>query len=583
MTQQLSKPLESPGVLEYEPQPISLRPLQSARLGARLAMGMVLLATVVAAVVPGVRLRQWIYAESTPLRFSGDIGNAWMQGSAVLEAARQAHPGEPVTLSRLLDSYFTRYDAVLSGGGRGLFRLDYPPARLLVMSLWVWQMEDTARSRGLTPWNFPIVWPLLCLNTLFELAGCAGAYLLVRHVLRRQLVRGADLLALLAPLLMWFNLAALLDAHVWPQWEVWLIPFYTFAAYFAATRRWLAVGACIAIGAMFKGQMLITAAVFVLWPLFQMRWRGVLEVLVGALFATMVYVSPWMLRTMPALVLASVVLVLIVGGLYWIPRGWRVLYVTGGVVLTVLATGLLLDGSFAWWHVGFARGTTQYMSMRMGPTPNLGGLLESYGWRPRQTMFTIDWPWSDTITELSARDAMLFFYGIALFLCAVGIAHHDARNDRRMLIALATPWVVMFAFLAQMHDRYLVWGAVLTALAAGVSLGGTLLHLVVTALACLPLGFQLLRVGGSRISSDSIDLADSWLRFFQQSDPDAGWATVLAALVLLYLSLAPSRRRPAGSMPHQSWPEPSPPPLAHRGSSPQPDRYSGPGRLSAGR
>jgi hypothetical protein len=158
------------------------------------------------------------------------------------------------------------------------------------------------------------------------------------------------------------------------------------------------------------------------------------------------------------------------------------------------------------------------------------------GWDVTDVIFNVDWP---TKMEVTVRQFMLSIYGVALLLCAIGLSHHDAQNDRRLLIALATPWVVMFAFLAQMHDRYLVWGAVLTALAAGVSLGSTLLHLVVTFLACLPIASNLLRFGGG----DGQEWIDPLQRFLGRSFPDAGWATVFVALALLYLSIAPSRRR----------------------------------------
>jgi hypothetical protein len=543
MTQDWSREADSSLVLEAPVESPALHGSQRVRLGLPLVRTLLVLAIAVAMVLVGVKARQHLYVKTLGNRFTGDIGNAWSQGSAVLAEAQRANPNQPITLSMLLDSYLTRYDAVLAGSRAGIFRLDYPPARLLVMSLWVWQMNDRVSDSGLRPWNFAIAWPLLCANALFELAACAGAYLLVRHVLRRQNIRGADFVALIAPLLMWFNLAVLLDAHVWPQWEAWILPFYTFAAYFAATRRWLLVGLCIAVGALFKGQMLITAAIFVLWPLIQLRWRGVLEVAVGALLGAMIFAMPWMLRTHSAALLVGGVLMALLVAFHFVPRGWRVLYLSSGAGVALLAAGLNLGGSFAWWTVGFERGATQYMhQMHMGPTTNLAALLNHAGWHTSDSMLSLDWPALRVKADLTARQCMMWLYGIALVLCAIGVAFHDARNDRRMLIALATPWVVMFAFLAQMHERYLVWGAALTALAAGVSLGATLLHFVVTLLASIPLIMQLFN-RGSGFGPNVQDWLDSGYRVAAQSFPDAGWATLLVALVFLYLSIAPSGRR----------------------------------------
>jgi hypothetical protein len=57
------------------------------------------------------------------------------------------------------------------------------------------------------------------------------------------------------------------------------------------------------------------------------------------------------------------------------------------------------------------------------------------------------------------------------------------RRDPRLLLALATPWILFFALLPQMHQRYLVWGAAITALAIGVDISLALLHGVITAAA----------------------------------------------------------------------------------------------------
>ena len=64
----------------------------------------------------------------------------------------------------------------------------------------------------------------------------------------------------------------------------------------------------------------------------------------------------------------------------------------------------------------------------------------------------------------------------ALALCALGAARHARARDPRLLIAIATPWLLMFALLAQMHERYLLWGAVLSAVALGVSLRLSVVH-----------------------------------------------------------------------------------------------------------
>jgi hypothetical protein len=478
----------------------------------------------------GLRLRNWIYPATEIYRFSFDINNAWEQGSLVLDAAR-AHSENPTvspTWGQLYSSYLTRYDAVIAASPDERYRLDYPPVRLLIMSAWVW-----ANSRDATKRSAPIekiTWPLLVLNTTFELAGCVAAYLLVRSVLHRQNNANADLIALLPALLMWFNLPAILDAHVWPQWDVWLVPFYLFAAYFGVTRRWLLSGVFVGAGALLKGQMLLIMPLFILWPLFQLRLRAVLEVVSGTLLAAMVYVSPWMLRTTGAWVSFCVILIAVGTALYWIPRGSRTLFVCTSLGASILLAGLIFDGSFGWYRVGFEYGTRHYQAMTMGPALNLAALLASKLRWQLATAIEIGWPIN---TSVPVRTLLLLVYGVSLLLCSIGLARHDTRNDRRMLIAFAAPWVLMFAFLAQMHERYLVWGALLTALAAGVSLGTTLLHIVVTFLAFLPIGYHLL------VFNRQFD--HPLMPLFQGTWPDASWGTVLVALALLYLAITRSR------------------------------------------
>src|SRR6266853_627085 len=58
----------------------------------------------------------------------------------------------------------------------------------------------------------------------------------------------------------------------------------------------------------------------------------------------------------------------------------------------------------------------------------------------------------------------------------------DCRyRDPRVLIAITAPWLLMFALLGQMHERYLVWGAVISAVALGVSFRLSIIHFIISA------------------------------------------------------------------------------------------------------
>ena len=66
-------------------------------------------------------------------------------------------------------------------------------------------------------------------------------------------------------------------------------------------------------------------------------------------------------------------------------------------------------------------------------------------------------------------------------LSAYGAARHMRNRDPRVLIAITAPWLLMFALLGQMQERYLVWGAVVSAVALGVSARLSLIHFVISA------------------------------------------------------------------------------------------------------
>src|SRR5205814_261851 len=76
-------------------------------------------------------------------------------------------------------------------------------------------------------------------------------------------------LGLVAALFFWFNLALISNAHMWPQWDSWLLPFLLWAFVAASAEWWFAAGLLIAVGAMFKAQILFGAPLLILWPLFR--------------------------------------------------------------------------------------------------------------------------------------------------------------------------------------------------------------------------------------------------------------------------------------------------------------------------
>src|SRR5207249_2573030 len=69
----------------------------------------------------------------------------------------------------------------------------------------------------------------------------------------------------------------------------------------------------------------------------------------------------------------------------------------------------------------------------------------------------------------------------AVALCGGGAARHLRNRDPGVLIAIAAPWLLMFALLGQMHERYLMWGAVVSAVALGVNIRLSIIHFIISA------------------------------------------------------------------------------------------------------
>src|SRR5262249_26025421 len=84
--------------------------------------------------------------------------------------------------------------------------------------------------------------------------------------------------------------------------------------------------------------------------------------------------------------------------------------------------------------------------------------------------------------ELTPQWTLPTLYLVALILCARGAARHAQRRDPRLLIGIATPWLLMFGRLGQMHERYLLWGAVVGEAAVGVGVRVSVLAFVCAAM-----------------------------------------------------------------------------------------------------
>jgi hypothetical protein len=103
----------------------------------------------------------------------------------------------------------------------------------------------------------------------------------------------------------------------------------------------------------------------------------------------------------------------------------------------------------------------------------------------RSPVWTIDLPALSIRATVTAKHVLAGGYAVALLVSAACAAVFAKRRDPRVLIALTLPWVVLFALLTQMHDRYLVWGACLGTVWVAAGWRATATNLLVSALTFL--------------------------------------------------------------------------------------------------
>ncbi len=448
--------------------------------------------TLFALLFGGVALRRYAWEQTTHLRYQRDIANGFYWGNQTLVEGRRLSPGEkPDSWRAFARGYIGLYDRVRASAWEDNYYLDYPPLRLLVMSVWAKQVR--AKFPGVEDGTPDYVEPLLAVNLFCELLTAVGIFLLVRLGVRRASgATDSDLLhrlppaergwvcGLVAASVAWLEPSLILDAHAWPQWDVWVLPFYLFATLAALRRRWFWCGCLLATGGMLKGQLLFVAPFFVFWPLWQKRWGRSGRVLAGFAAAAALIVSPWLLRSAFAWgVVAATVLG--TGCFFWF-RGSRNIWAwTAGLAgVAAFAVGALGGGSFAWLKIGFLYGSERYPYLFISSCYNLPSLLSHWHLSLKAPF------WSSQLGPfhfaLTLQWTLRMIYLGALLLCALGAARHARSRDPRLLIAIAAPWLIMFALLAQMHERYLLWGAVLSAVALGVSVRLSVLHFVFSAM-----------------------------------------------------------------------------------------------------
>ena len=166
----------------------------------------------------GVAVRIWTWDHTEPIRKSGDFTNAWRWGGTVVSDAQEIvehQPGCGNQVEAFFLAYRNLYGRVLQKNEEDPFKLDYPPLRLLVMSLWVCWVK-TAWPELVKPGPNEL-FPLLAINLLMQALTAVAIYHLVRLVVARSdyvpcLIKNGSVMAAVCAILAWVNPALILNA-----------------------------------------------------------------------------------------------------------------------------------------------------------------------------------------------------------------------------------------------------------------------------------------------------------------------------------------------------------------------------------
>src|SRR5438874_9482253 len=196
--------------------------------------GVVVALLVATIFVAGIQLRRWIGDTTRHVRYQHDIVNGFYWGSEVLAEARRLSPDEASADSwtAFWHGYFALYDRVEDEAYENDYGLDYPPLRLLVMSIWAKHVRNEFHE--VDDGHSKLINHMLKFNVVFELLSAVAIFLLVRFCVRRssRVTRSrflgalpvkdrASICALAAASVAWLEPSMILDAHGWPQWDVW--------------------------------------------------------------------------------------------------------------------------------------------------------------------------------------------------------------------------------------------------------------------------------------------------------------------------------------------------------------------------
>jgi len=221
------------------------------------------------------------------------------------------------------------------------------------------------------------------------------------------------------------------------------------------------------------------------------------------------------------------------------------------IALTVAASLLLcipfFDPSLAWYELGYRFPTWHWQQVAVGKASTFPAIL-SASWG-MESLTYIAWiipphtfgSWPSVAYPVTIKELMVSIYAAVLPLAAAGVALQARRNSRLFLVAMVTPWLLMYCIPTQIHERYLLFAAGASAVCIGYRLGPALLGVFLSLVCAANILTELIMTEQShtRPKNPWLDASD-WhkvLRVIEPIQPYIGWAVLLCAVIFVYMSI----------------------------------------------
>ncbi len=507
----------------------------------------------------GLWVRDLAWVKTFDQRFNFDVSNGYRWGQRAYR-----------------EGYFGLYERLGTLEDEERARIDYAPLRLGVMTLWAnWVNE---KYPGASPYerlpNEEFHTPVLMLNTAMELLASIAAGMLTYHLIRWRILVYSGWSGVVQGIIggstLWFNPVVICNAHMWPQWDIWPMPFFLFAVILCMKKYWLPAGILIGVGALLKGQMLLVAWIIPIWALVIGDWRGAIKVIVGVLTGFALVGIPWEIsRYNPdtqtanfdlwsrsfskqgiAHVVFTTLISIVLPLIFWKQLGrFRQMYLT--LVCFVLSSSLFysmyIGGSELWLRYSFEVGMRHHPRFYLGHPSNLASLLVvNYGWYHGDIDYPVDFVSRWLGREVSIRTLLLTIYIAIATFCAIMAGVNYRRRDPRMILAIILPWILFYTLILQIHERYLLYGSACCAVLLACGRGWYLLGWVFTFIGLLPTVHTLF----NQPYGQSTAFTQYAAMLVQGTFPGVAWMLLMSCVVALFgiLPFGQSKARDKSAM-----------------------------------